>query len=551
MNKNKILIGSTSYLIPSNPSWSILEKNNKLSFGEYGDWANNLLNTKNNEILVLVIFFEDLFGVKKQTYRKMQSILKPLLALVEMRLQNTGEPLILCISFKDDENLLNRMSSIGDLNKIKNWLLKKLETLSSEFSNLFTIDLYKEFAKKGTQECFDSRNWYYAHCYLSTLGLKIVSDSVYKVLNNLYSQPKKVLVLDCDNTLWNGVIGEDGIKGVGLGIDGIGLAFMNFQQEIKNIMAKGFILALASKNNEQDVWDMFAKHDSMILKKSDIVSWRINWQEKSINIREMASELGLALNSFVFWDDNPIERDKMTIQNPDVEVVDAPKNVLEWPALIKDLDYFSKSKITSEDIKKSNQYKSRAKFQRDASSALNEEEYLKSIKLSPKCLAINDSNLARASQLCMKTNQFNLRTSRHTETDILSIIKHDNELAFLVNLTDIYGDHGIISLICLKEFDSETVLIETFLMSCRVIGRDLESWILYQTINLCRKKGYKRILGQFIQSERNHMAKDFYINHGFKKFDLPKTYLKSLNNTDNIFIINPKNFPVKKIKHFL
>jgi FkbH-like protein len=550
MNQKKILIGSTSFLVPSNQAWKSLEKNYTLSFGEYGDWGNNLLNSNQDEILVLTIFLDDLFGLKNKSYKNMQSILSSLIELVESHLKKTTHPLILCISYKDDDNLLNRMLSKTDLDKIKLWLFNKLEKISDIYSNLYLIDLFKEFARSGVEKCYDSRNWYFAHCHLSSFGLSIVANSINKVLNHLNSQPSKVLVLDCDNTLWNGVIGEDGIAGVNLGSDGIGQAFVDFQHEIKNIKRKGFILAIASKNNESDVWDMFKKHDSMILRKTDIVSWRINWIDKSINIKEMANELGLALNSFVFWDDNPVERDKMKIQNPDVKVIDAPKNILEWPSMLKNLDCFSKPKITHEDVKKSNQYKNRAKFQRDSSSAINEEKYLESINLTPQILSINDSNISRASQLCLKTNQFNLRTSRHSESDIMSMIDKDSELAFLVNLKDIYGDHGIISLVCLKKISSETVLIETFLMSCRVIGRGLESWILHETIKLCNKKGYKNILGQFIQSERNHMAKEFYSNHGFTELNTKKFKIKNLLNQDNLFIIDPNKFPLKKIKHF-
>jgi FkbH-like protein len=172
------------------------------------------------------------------------------------------------------------------------------------------------------------------------------------VLNRIKAPSSKVLVLDCDNTLWGGVVGEDLSSGITLGEDGIGKAFQDFQKEIRRLLNRGVLICLASKNNEKEVWEVFSNHRGMILKKDDISNWRINWDTKSMNLLEMSDDLGLSLDSFVFWDDNPIEREEIRLHLPNVRVAEVPQNIEDWPGALHNLSYFTTFEITNEDLEK-------------------------------------------------------------------------------------------------------------------------------------------------------------------------------------------------------
>ena len=297
-------------------------------------------------------------------------------------------------------------------------------------------------------------------------------------------------------------MGEDGLEGIGIGQDGYGKAFQDFQKTIKNISDKGTLLALLSKNTHSDVMDVFEKHNSMILKKDDITISKINWNEKSENIFEIASELSLGLDSMVFWDDNPIEREKVKIKVPEVTVIEPPKNIFDWPSYLKNLNFFSKFSVTTEGYKKKDQYKIRSKFIEGKNNYVSEIEYLKSIRLDPKIIEISEDNLSRASQLSLKTNQFNFRTIRYSENDIKKKKNLIDEHVFMVSLNDIYGDHGNIALVSLKKINEVEVFLENFLMSCRVIGRYLEFWILKKIIDKCDSLGFKKLKIQYLITKK-------------------------------------------------
>jgi len=348
-------------------------------------------------------------------------------------------------------------------------------------------------------------------------------------------------VLDCDNTLWGGVVGEDGVKGLKLGQDGDGKAYQDFQRAVKFHQKNGIILALNSKNNDRDVWEVFSNHKEMILKKKDIISSKINWNEKFDNLIAISKELDLNLDSFVFWDDNPIEREKVKKNLPQVDVIDVAHDVNQWATQLYTLDQFAKLVVTKEDLKKTNQYKSRTKFLKAINSSKNEIEYLKSIKLKPKILKINKYNLSRAEQLCMKTNQFNLRTARYKANEIQHLSKKMQNIVFLTNLEDIYGNHGIISLVIVKKIDNEIAFLDTFLMSCRILGRHLESWIINETIQKCKQKGYKILISEHIPTQKNLMAKNFTSKNGFTN---------DINNKKilNLFKKNKKNITFAELK---
>jgi FkbH-like protein len=364
------------------------------------------------------------------------------------------------------------------------------------------------------------------------------------VIKRSISASKKVLILDCDNTLWGGVVGEDEIGGIAIGGDGLGHVFRDFQLAIKALKDAGIILALASKNEEKDVWNIFDNHNEMILKREDIVISKINWHEKSQNIKQIADELGLGLDSLVFWDDNPIEREKVKKSLPDVTVVDAPKEVYDWPEILSNLYDFSRFEITSEDISKSDQYKSRAEFKKAKKNvSFDQGEFLKQINLKPLMSNVNSSNLSRSAQLTQKTNQFNLRTQRYTETEIEEMLSNNDNQCFILSAVDDFGDHGHIGLSVVKyNYDFSSAFLDTFLLSCRILGRDIELWMMQSILNKLNQDGIKTLEIEYIETERNGLVKDFLskCDSNYKKmYDPVKKMTLSTSNTivdiDNMY----------------
>ena len=381
--KNVFTICGSSNLLESNNHWSKLKNNCKFVFESHGDYMSPLLNN-NDSGIIMILFLDDLMPDPEENIDLIKARYNLFFQKLKSRASSSKKPLIVCWGKDSNENILNNVKEDTRRQQFYNWFTEELSHLKNNFETVYFLNISEIFYKLGSNLMFSDRNWYFARCRLSIRGLEALTNSLLQVLSRYFESPSKVLVLDCDNTLWGGVVGEDGIKGILLGPDGIGTAFVDFQKEIKRLVDKGVVVVLASKNNEQDVWSVFDNHSEMQLKRKHIVAFRINWGEKSLSLKEMAKELDLSLDSFVFWDDNPLERDKMKSMLPQVLTVDTPKNILEWPRLLRALDCFSKFKITRDDKEKASQYKVRAKFYKDYKSVTDINAYLESINLSPR-----------------------------------------------------------------------------------------------------------------------------------------------------------------------
>ncbi len=288
------------------------------------------------------------------------------------------------------------------------------------------------------------------------IGLQAIASGIAAILMRTHTAASKVLVLDCDNTLWGGVIGEDGLGGIVLGQDGAGRAYQDFQRAVKRLEQSGTLLALASKNSESDVWTAFDKHPGMILKRADIAASAIAWNDKGAGLARIAETLGLGLDSMVFWDDNPLEREAVRGAFPQVAVPEPPGDVSDWAAFLDARSrWFQRFSGTAEDRGKSAQYQARAEFVREQRGASSESEFLSSLTLCPTALALGASVLGRAEQLCAKTNQFNLRTQRHSAAELKRLSEDPNAVVFLAALKDRFGDHGIVGLV-IARLDGET-----------------------------------------------------------------------------------------------
>lgn len=513
----KLVVSGSSFLVPGNKAWRALEDRVGLEFAAYGTWSNALLQAAPQEALAIVLFLDDLGDPHHGDEAQIRGLLAGFLTLLKNRLAGARNPTIVAFASCDHTSVVRAARKPSTPALVREWFFRQCYALAGQHDQLYLIDLDRLFGAPGHDSAFDARNWYVARCRLSSRGLAALSEAFATIIQRHRVPAAKLLVLDCDNTLWGGVIGEDGIGGIVLGQDGPGQAFVDFQAAARALTREGVVLALASKNNEAEVFEVFDRHRSMVLTRGDIVAWRINWQDKPRNVREIAEELGTGLDSIVFWDDSPFERDRMRQALPEVLTVDVPTDVSEWSRRLAGLDCFARFAVTADDRQRTALYHRRARFVGDKSDAVDETAYLKSIRLKPSAHALDATTIARAAQLCGKTNQFNLRTVRHTATDLASLASTNPDLCFLTRLEDAYGDHGFVGLVCLRPLDAESVFLDTLLVSCRVFGRHLEAWMLHRALTVARTLGYRTLVGEFIPSERNQVAARFFEELGFTR----------------------------------
>jgi FkbH-like protein len=527
-----IRIASSSFLLPKNSAWRQLSEYGDLSFSDYGDYAGAFHDSAADETLVFILFAQDLLKdpYSPSSGEEARRLIEPLLSLISSRLEQSAAPTIVAVSSWIPMSTISS-SRTGDACEMLGCeLWSSLHELRRATQNLFTMNLDRLLGAGGFTRAFDSRNWYFAHCRLSQTGLSIVGRQVATLLERIRRPRKKVLVLDCDNTLWGGIVGEDGLSGLELGEEGPGAAYLDFQRSLRRLSQGGVLLTLCSKNNQPDVWEVFDSHASMALRRDDVASARINWQEKSVNLSEMAEELGLSLDSFVYWDDNPIERDMVRNALPMVEVVDVPEDVTQWPQLLSTLDSLQALSYTEEDRNKASQYRTRASFSRHFETAPNKADFLKSIEMVPSAHSVNETTVARAHQLALKTNQFNLRTTRYTREEILALAQDARNFCFLGSLSDRYGEHGIVALVICRRLSREVAFLDTFLMSCRVLGRYFEAWMLASLVRKLESDGARYLIGEYLPTPKNEMCASVLADHNFAP--LTSDHVRALNLQD-------------------
>ena len=502
-----ITLVSSSFLFPGNLAWNRINMN--FFFCELGDYK-ILQDKKKKDFVVLTLFLQDFYNNNFKEYL-------PILRLLNNRSKDKEMGTLVMISSFKSENLIKINNNITNEEKNKKKLLTQFLKIRNNNDNFNYADLDEIFKLKGMENIFDSRNKYLSASNLSQGGLDSISEFIGDFFER-YTKPRsKVLILDCDNTLWGGVLGEDGINNIKIGDTQIGKIFLDFQKEILKLYNQGVLLAISSKNNEKDVLNVLKNHPSILLKKKHFVNFKINWNSKSKNILKISKELDLGLDSFVFWDDNPVERNLIRKILPEVHTVEPNDDVAYWPEQLASLKKFSLLSNLKNLKEKTKKYHARAKFIDDKKSAKDEIEYLKSIKLKAKIYKLDKKNIHRASEMTLKTNQYNLRTKRYPILEMQKKIKDDKKFCFLIGLKDIYSDHGNVGLVILQKIDKKTLFLDTFLMSCRVIGRYFESFMFNHVREYATRNKFTNIVGEFINTEKNIVAKELFNEHGFNK----------------------------------
>jgi FkbH-like protein len=388
--------------------------------------------------------------------------------------------------------------------------------LSRYFSGdgrVFVLDYESFSSKHGKYNTLDYKLYYLADIKLDLKFLPALADEYLGYIIPLKSLAKKCLVLDLDNTLWGGIIGEDGLDGIRLGPTPEGRSFFEFQQYIKALHEKGIILAINSKNNPNDVKEVFRKHPYMVLKPKHFAAEQINWQDKGSNMKIIAKDLNIGLDSMVFLDDDRLNREIVRSACPAVKVVEMPEDPALYLRTIMSLKDFNQFKVTDEDRKKGKMYIEQKKRKKLEASINNIDDYIKKLGMEVTIEKMNDFSLPRLAQLTQKTNQFNLTTKRYLEEDLLKMEKNDH-LICSVAVKDKYGDNGITGLFILKD-ENDDFSIDSFLLSCRVIGRRVENVMFEYILEQAQAKNKKIIYGSFLPTEKNMPCRDFFANSGF------------------------------------
>ena len=393
-------------------------------------------------------------------------------------------------------------------------LNEKLIIIARAHPNLLLIDFDLLFRRHGEAALLSDAFWYTARIRYTAFMFELLAKTIRRAIDAHAQRYKKVLVLDLDNTLWGGVVGELGPRDIAVSEDGIGRCYRDFQRCIKAVSRIGVLLAIVSKNNEADVNEVFDSNKMMILRREDFAAVRANWRPKAENIVEVAEDLNVGIDSFVLIDDNPVEREAIKKFLPEVAVPDfpeRPEQLSTWFMQEIEPTYFAKYAISEEDAAKTEQYRSNQARQKLAAS-FDLDAYLAELGIKCSISVDNGDRLIRASQMTQKTNQFNLTTRRYEITDLARFVESHEYAMLMLDYRDRFGDEGSVGLAIVNVDEGR---IDTFLMSCRVIGRKVEDRLLDKAIELCRFRGHSRITGEYIPTRKNEIAARFYDNHGF------------------------------------
>lgn len=384
----------------------------------------------------------------------------------------------------------------------------------------FFIDLDQVSGMTGRNQYYDARRYFWTKQPFSEIGTARLSEHIYAALRTMINGPKKVLVLDLDNTVWGGVVGETGPLGIGVGDSPAGEAHRALQRYAKNLLSKGILLAVCSKNNDADAREPFEKNPDMILKLEDFAAFEATWDPKAVAIARIAKTLRLGLDSFVFLDDNPVEREHVRQMLPDVEVVEVGDDPSEYVHALEHGLWFESMNVTKADEQRVEQYRQEAMRRQEQSSFTSMDDYLESLKMTADAKLINDEDFPRVIQLLGKTNQFNLTTRRHSPQIVEQMLANTDNLGITLRVTDRFGDHGLVAVLLAVLTDhllGKALEIDTWLMSCRVIGRTVEEFCYNTMLEAARQRRANVIIGKYIPTAKNALVQDLYDRLGFTK----------------------------------
>lgn len=422
-------------------------------------------------------------------------------------------------------------------------LNNQIDKISKNFFSVLDLNFLSE--QFGKAKWTSTRFWYEGKYPFNLEAAPTVAFAAFRLIESIMGKSKKCLVMDLDNTIWGGVVGDDGALAVNMSLDNsIGEAFSDLQKFILSLKNRGILLAVCSKNEEALAKEVFLKNTNMILKLEDIAVFKANWKNKAENIKEIATELNIGLDSLVFLDDSVFERNLVRELLPQVEVVELSDDPADFKGQLAEKNYFEMATMTEEDLKRSQMYQQEKLRTFYKSEVKTEEEYLQNLKMVATVSKITDSNKDRCVQLINKSNQYNLLKSKITHPQMDAKTKDSNVIVYAFSLSDRFGDNGIVSVASvIKDNASKTLEIDCFVMSCRVLMRGLEDFIHQHICKIATGLGFEKIKGKIIKTEKNKISQ----NH-FEKLNF--TCIEN-NENESIWLFDLKTQATFVAKHFI
>ena len=508
-----------------------------IEVGGYGSYADELLNSDSSlakfkpDLVLILLDMEEIAGrlpelcaewsgaeVEREIEEcvgRMAQLLRSCRAGSTARILLQGLVVPDCTSLGD----VGEANLPHSLTKAVQGLNQRLAALCGTISDCVFFDVDRLAARHGRARWRDARMFFASRLAVAADSFRDYARGLVRTFATMYRAPRKVLCTDLDNTLWGGVLGEEGPGGIATGSAFPGNCYLEYQKYLKQLSSRGILLAIVSKNNEEDVREAFnVRAADLALSMDSFVALKINWNEKADSIRELAGELSLGMDSFVFVDDNPVECEAVRQQLPEVAVVEAPA-AEPWRLVevLSEQPFFDAAVVTDDDMHRAEEYRAQAKRAELASSVGSRDEFLASLGIVCTFQSALDAPLARAVQLLAKTNQFNLTTRRRSAAEVEEFAAAAGGQAVVVRVRDRFGDAGVVGL-ALARRQGDACYIDSLLLSCRVIGRGIESALLAYVGEEAARAGAKRLVGEFIATKKNAPCAGFYSAHGFSRF---------------------------------
>lgn len=411
------------------------------------------------------------------------------------------------------QGILDNQSSKGQCATIRE-VNQGLGEIVHSVRGTYILDYDALVAQHGRVGWHDERKWLTVRLPIAASRLVHMAEEWLRFLQPLTGKIAKVLVLDLDNTLWGGIIGEDGFDGIQIGVEYPGAAFQALQHVTLDLYHRGILLAICSKNNLDDAMAVLEKHPGMLLRPRHFAATRINWQDKPQNLREIAAELNVGIDSLALADDNPVERRRVRLDIPEMTVIDLPENPMEYAQALQECPAFERLALSAEDRERPKYYVAERERTYLEQSSASREDFLRSLQQQAEVASISPATLARVAQLTQKTNQFNLTTRRYSEQEISHMASLPDCQVLSIRVKDRFADNGLVGVAITRDKDAVCEL-DTFLLSCRVIGRSVETALLSYLAARASARGNRELKGWFLPTKKNAPAKEFYSSHGF------------------------------------
>ncbi|MDO4189617.1 MAG: HAD-IIIC family phosphatase [Lachnospiraceae bacterium] len=407
-----------------------------------------------------------------------------------------------------------------------------LEEAMLERKNVYPLDLLSIQIRMGIDQFYDSVLYYSSKMAVSLDAIACISKNVADITKSLRGSFKKGVILDLDNTLWGGVIGDDGLGGIEIGELGSGHAFSDFQRWLKQLKDRGILLCVCSKNNEDTAKEPFEQHEEMVLRLDDFSMFVANWEDKASNIRYIQKNLNIGMDSLVFIDDNPFERNLVREMIPEITVPELPEDPASYLSFLQGENLFETASYSNDDKDRTKQYQAEIKRKNLEQEFVSIDDYLNNLEMIGEAKAFEQVRFARIAQLTQRSNQFNLRTIRYTEADIERIASDNSYITLYYTLKDKFGDHGLVSVVIIKKTSKDEAFVDTWLMSCRVLKRGMEEFIVNKFVEAAKNDGIKILTSEYIKTQKNSMVKDIYKTMGFSEISDGK-YSLNVNDYKN------------------